>query len=142
MATILIIDDEEDVRETLSAALQLEDFHTLEAPHGDYGLRLLEKNTVDLIVTDIFMPEKEGLETIVEVKERWPTLKIIAISGGPGTFGRIGAENRDFLPAAKDMGADRVMNKPFLPSELIKVVQELLAMETQEGAAAHGLGRE
>ena len=126
MTTILIIDDDEDVRETLCTALQLEDYTILEAPHGDYGLRLLEKQMVDLVVTDIFMPEKEGLETIVEIKGRWPNLKVIAISGGPGTFGRSGAENRDFLPAAKDMGADRVLNKPFLPSELIAVVEELL----------------
>ena len=136
MTTILIIDDDEDVRETLSTALQLEDYTILEAPHGDYGLRLLEKHTVDLVVTDIFMPEKEGLETIVEIKDRWPELGIIAISGGPGTFGRIGAENRDFLPAARDMGADRVLNKPFLPSELIVVVEELLAVTAEMPARA------
>lgn len=127
MATVLIIDDDEDVREALSAALQLEDFDTLEAPHGDYGLRLLEKHPVDVMVTDIFMPEKEGLETIVDAKQRWPGVKIVAISGGPGATRRLGtAGGHDFLPVARDLGADRVMKKPFLPSELIRVIEELL----------------
>ena len=128
MTTVLIIDDDEDVREALSTALQLENFETLEAPHGDYGLRLLEKHEVDVVVTDIFMPEKEGLETIVDAKQRWPELRIIAISGGPGATRRMGVDGgHDFLPVAKDLGADRVMKKPFLPSELIQVIGELLA---------------
>lgn len=133
MTTVLIIDDDEDIREALSAALQLADFRTLEAPHGDYGLRLLEEHPVDVVVTDIFMPEKEGLETIVDTKQRWPGIKIVAISGGPGATRRMGTSGgHDFLPVAQDLGADRVMKKPFLPSELIKVIKELTSAEEND----------
>ncbi len=139
MTTVLIIDDDEDIREALSAALQLEDFNTLEAPHGNYGLRLLEKYPVDIVVTDIFMPEKEGFETIVDIRQRWPELCVIAISGGP-SMSRKATNNgsNDSLKVAGELGADRVLKKPFLPSELIKVVRELLESGRPKLDSAHG----
>jgi DNA-binding response OmpR family regulator len=132
MATILIIDDDEEVREILATSLQLEDHKVLEAPHGEYGLQLLETNHVDLIITDIFMPETEGLETIMRVRESWPDLKIIAMSGGPA-FVRTAAANPDFLVVAQGLGADKTLAKPFLPSELVSAVDSLLSENAHAG---------
>jgi CheY-like chemotaxis protein len=82
MATILVIDDDATVR--LSAKMALEDagHHVEDAANGAEGMFRLHANPVDLVVTDIFMPEKEGLETIDEIKQKYPGTKIIAISGG------------------------------------------------------------
>lgn len=92
-----------------------------EAADGNAGIRILERTTVDLVVIDIIMPEKEGAETILEIKERWPSLKVLAISGG----GRIGPET--FLSLAEGLGADATMKKPLNFDTLIAQIATLLA---------------
>jgi DNA-binding response OmpR family regulator len=81
------------------------------------------------VITDLVMPDKEGLETIMELRRKHPAVKIIAMSGG----GRINA--RDFLRVAKVLGADRTFTKPFLSQELIAAIDDLLPGRTNHGPA-------
>ena len=83
------------------------------ASNGEEGLRLFRKTPADLVITDIIMPEKEGLETIREMKKMKPELKIIAMSGG----GKISADN--YLETAKIFGASRLIEKPFSQQDMI-----------------------
>ncbi|MDH3392079.1 MAG: response regulator [Desulfobulbaceae bacterium] len=117
---ILIIDDDEQMRDLLYKAMQWAGFEVMAAENGRQGQQLFEELPADLIITDLIMPEQEGLETIHILKQNDPAVKIIAISGG----GRIGPEA--YLPAAKELGADRVFSKPFDIKELVTTVQKLL----------------
>ena len=121
MARILVIDDDDQIRNALRQVLELEGNEVLTARSGKEGLRLFEEYTVDLIVTDIVMPEKEGLETIMELRKTHPDVKIIAISGG----GHVQPES--YLRMAKQLGASRTLAKPFQREELLAAVRELLA---------------
>lgn len=120
---ILVIDDEESVRFVVKEMLEFEGYEVTTAPNGKVGLQLFRKKPTDLILTDIFMPEMEGLETIRELHRDFPQLKIIAMSGG-GESGML-----SFLSFAKRFGALRTLRKPFSREELLEVVKELLASE-------------
>lgn len=120
---ILVIDDEESVRFVVKEMLEFEGYEVTTAPNGKVGLQLFRKDPTDLIITDIFMPEMEGLETIRELHRDFPQLKIIAMSGG-GESGML-----SFLSFAKRFGALRTLRKPFSREELLETVQELLAEE-------------
>lgn len=82
MATILIIDDAEDMRESLHALLEEMHYSVETAPNGNEALEIYKKNPVDLVITDLIMPEKDGVETIIELQKINPEVKVIAISGG------------------------------------------------------------
>lgn len=120
MAKILVIDDDDTVRLSVRLALEDAEHDVDEASNGAEGLDRLKVQMADLVVTDIFMPEKEGLETIDEIRRDYPQVKIIAISGG----GRI--DPQDYLEIAKQLGADRVLFKPFDIQLMLDVVDELL----------------
>jgi DNA-binding response OmpR family regulator len=96
-------------------------FEVSVADNGHHGQLLFEEQQAALVITDLIMPEQEGLETIRELKKIQPDVKIIAISGG----GRIGPEA--YLPAAMELGADRIFAKPFDIKELVESVRELLS---------------
>jgi two-component system response regulator CpxR len=121
MATILVIEDDAAMRRLILRVLGSRGHALLEAENGHQGLALLENRQPDLIITDILMPGKEGIETIREVVGRWPGTKIIAISGGSGS------ENLMFLDMAKTFGAHASLAKPFRPEELIDIVDKVLA---------------
>lgn len=125
--SILVIDDEELIRVQVRMALEQEGFIVQQAANGIEGLQRIELSVPDLVITDILMPDKEGIETILDLRRRYPSIRIIAISGG----GRTG--NKDFLRTAKHLGADRTLAKPFGLGELLKVVREVLA-EADEAA--------
>jgi DNA-binding response OmpR family regulator len=120
MPTILIIEDDDNVRDVIHKALDSQKYHVLLASDGQAGINLLKDHTVDLIITDIIMPRKEGIETIMEAKVICPDVKIIAISGG----GRLRPEN--YLELAESFGADRVFTKPFHLKDLVTTINELL----------------
>ena len=126
MSRILIVDDDPHVRNMLERVLRKADHDVETAENGKEALRVHRERPADLIVTDIIMPEKEGLETITELRKSFPAVKIIAISGG----GRIGPAQ--YLKMAEILGADRTFSKPFNPSELIAAVEELLAQPGKE----------
>ncbi|WP_135079579.1 response regulator [Terasakiella sp. SH-1] len=120
MAHVLVIDDEELARYTVREILEGFDHSIIEAKNGNEGIEQFHNNDIDLIITDIIMPEKEGVEMIIELKREDPNLKIIAISGGGRT------RNLDFLQLANEFGADKVLSKPFSSADLISAVNACL----------------
>jgi two-component system, chemotaxis family, chemotaxis protein CheY len=120
MARILIIDDDRMVRETLKIVLTTAGHEVAMANDGKEGLSLVGTFQPSLIITDILMPEKEGVETIQDLRQLVPDLPIIAISGG----GRVG--NMSFLKVAQHFGADRTFAKPFEPDDILGAITDLL----------------
>ena len=118
---ILVIDDDDQMRTLLRQVMEWAGYEVIEAGDGREGMQLQRKQPADLVITDLIMPEQEGLETITTLKKEYPGIKIIAISGG----GRIGPEA--YLPAAQELGADKVFSKPFDVRELAETVKELLS---------------
>jgi DNA-binding response OmpR family regulator len=118
---ILLIDDDIAVLRTLEIILSDLGYDTATAKDGIEGLRAFHKIHPDLVITDLIMPEKEGLETIIEMRRERPEVKIIAISGG----GRI--QNTNFLEMAASLGADAVLAKPFEPAQLAAKITFCLA---------------
>ena len=120
MAEILIVEDEAPARAVLRETLELAGHGVREASDGEAAFRTLGEARADLAIVDLFMPGKEGLETIREARSAFPGLKIIAISGG-GSRGQL-----EYLPVAERFGADRILAKPFEQSELLEAISELL----------------
>ncbi len=120
MARILIIDDDEQLLAMLRQMLEREGYEILEASDGKEGLRRFRENPTDLIITDLIMPEKEGIETIMELRRDFPDVKIIAISGG----GRV--DPWQYLSIAKSFGVQYTFAKPIERKELLNAVRELL----------------
>ena len=123
MATILIIDDEKAILGFLKERLMDEGFNVLTASDGKEGMNLFNSNQVDLVVTDIIMPDKDGFITIMELKKICPDIKIIAMSGGGRGLPAY------YLETAKGFGAKYAFEKPFKTSELVEAVHELLKEE-------------
>jgi len=121
---VLIIDDDEQIRVLLEQMMHWAGFEVMVAENGKVAMQLQRKNPADLVITDLIMPEQEGLETISRLKKDYPGIKIIAISGG----GRIGPEA--YLPAALELGADRVFSKPFDVQEIVDTVRVMLGPGT------------
>jgi len=119
MARILVVDDEPQMRELLRVALEGRGHTVDQAADGREAFLRLAKHQPDLVITDLVMPDMEGLETIQALRGKFPTLPIIAISGG----GRIGPET--YLSMASQFGAERTFAKPFRMTELLTAVQEL-----------------
>ena len=116
---VLVIDDDDLVRETLEMLLLDAGYSVTSASDGRRGLAELEKATPDFVVTDIYMPEKEGIETIVDIRRTHPNIKIIAMSGGADVG------SMPVLQLAEMVGADKVLKKPFLPSEIVEAIETL-----------------
>ncbi len=125
MANVLVIDDDDQFRMMLRHMLEEEGFQVFEAAHGDDGLKMYRTHPIDLILLDIFMPEKDGLETIQALKREMTDTKIIAMSGG----GRRGFY--DYLEYAGIFGAQKTLKKPFDPSELLEAIHQVFAEEVQ-----------
>ena len=119
MARILVVDDELQMRQMLRQALERHGHTVDEAADGREALQRFAQQQPDLVITDLVMPEKEGIETIQALRQKCPPLPIIAISGG----GRVGPEN--YLSMAGQMGANRTFAKPFSLEEILTAVREL-----------------
>jgi DNA-binding response OmpR family regulator len=120
MARILIIDDNAQLREMLNLTLVQAGYEVAEAGTGELGLKLYKEKQADLVIVDILMPEKGGLETIVELKREFPNVKVIGISGG---FQKKTDESKTL---AELLGIERTLSKPFAPEELLKNIREIL----------------
>jgi CheY-like chemotaxis protein len=117
---ILVIDDDSSVRKFIATTLKKENYAVTEAENGVEGLKKLqEERDIAVIITDLIMPEKEGIETIMEIRKINPALKILAISGG----GKAGPEN--FLLLADAVGANATLKKPFSGQELLMCLRLL-----------------
>jgi YesN/AraC family two-component response regulator len=127
MARILVVDDNREIREGLREILERAHHTVVEAPNGNKAIELLRGFVIDLIITDIVMPEKDGLDVIRQLKEEFPRLQIIAYSGGSPrlTF--------DPLAAAKILGAVRTFHKPFPVPDLLNTVERLVGKQTERG---------
>ena len=130
MASILIIDDEEDIRDALQMVLESAGYEIKVASNGNEAIELQREEPAQLVITDIIMPEKDGVRTIKEMRQESPGLRIIAISGGGGvepiTYKPGALTTTAYLAAAKEAGADRVFTKPFDRKDLIQAVDDLL----------------
>lgn len=120
MARILVIDDDGQVRGAIRRILERAGHTVLDAADGEAGIRVYRERPTDLIITDIFMPERDGIETIQQLRREFPGVKIIAISGGDRT------RTVDLRKDAELLGASRTLRKPFELTELLEAVSELL----------------
>ncbi len=116
---ILIVDDNDEMRELLRLILETACHEIVEAANGRIALDLLGATPVDLVITDIIMPEMEGIDLIMTIRTRYPGVRIIAISGG----GKI--DPNLCLNMAGKLGADRILRKPFGKSAILAAVSDL-----------------
>lgn len=121
MARILVVDDDEQVRSMIKLTLERRGHLVLEAADGVQAIQAYDPARIDLVITDIVMPEKEGIETIMELRGIKPDVRIIAISGG----GRISPQ--DYLKWARRFGVEHTFTKPVDREQLLRSVDELLA---------------
>ena len=124
MASILVIDDNDLVRGFLRTALEGQGHTVSEASQGRAAFEYLRRSPVDLVLTDIYMPDCDGLEVIMTLRREFPSVRIIAISGGSG--------DRNLLVAARQLGAQDVLEKPVNMADLLKSVATALG----DGATA------
>ena len=124
MARILVIDDEAQMREVLCQALERRGHTVDQAGDGREAMHRLAERQPDLVITDLVMPEMEGIETIQALRRKYPAIPIIAISGG----GRLEPEN--YLALAGQIGANRTFAKPFRMEEIVSAVRELTTKNT------------
>jgi CheY-like chemotaxis protein len=120
MAQITIVEDDDNIRMLIRDILKLEGHHVFDAADGRAGVRSIYEHGVELVITDIFMPEQDGFELIMEMRRAFPNVKIIAISGdqlGP-QFGS--------LRIAQQLGAHGILPKPFRPDDLLHLVEQVL----------------
>jgi len=120
MAHILVIDDENLIRSLFRQFLETSGYSVALASDGREGLQMMKQQKPDLIITDIMMPEMDGLELLMHIKKQNLDIPVIAISGGMKT------QPANFLPQAKKLGAHRVFIKPIKLAELFDAVNELL----------------
>ena len=117
---ILVIDDDDVIRLTMQSILKKRGFQVIIAENGNIGLDLFKKENPQIVITDMLMPNKEGLETITEIRALKTGAKIIAMSGGGST------QNMTFLQLAEKVGADLLLSKPVKPDQLIAAIEKLL----------------
>ena len=118
MRRILLIEDDNQVRNLLREVLEKAGYKVVEASDGEQGVASYRRQPADLVITDIMMPHKDGVETIRELRHDFPQIRIVAITGYRGRFNR--------LPAAEVLGAGRTLVKPFTPEQILEAVKELL----------------
>jgi CheY-like chemotaxis protein len=119
MPNVLVIDDDNEMRNFVLKLLRRRDYSASGVENGAKGIATLAAESFDLIITDIVMPDMEGLETIRRIRQISPDIPIIAMSGG-------GDHRVDYLNFAQKLGANAVLAKPFDPADLLKMVAQLL----------------
>jgi DNA-binding NtrC family response regulator len=120
MARILVIDDQEPIRRVVRRALEQDGQEVFDANDGEIGMELLETQTFDVVITDIFMPGQDGIVTLRQIRKRFPAVKVIVISGGDST-GML-----DLRRDAELLGAVKSLQKPFTTREIIDLVRSVL----------------
>ncbi len=120
MARILILDDDELISKMLRKALENSGYEVITAPNGREGVRMYDSTPVDLVISDILMPEMDGIETLKVLRRRNPMLKIIAVSGGAARL------KMDILKVARMLGATATFEKPYSLTELLSTVTRLV----------------
>ena len=127
MSSILIVDDEDQIRLLVSQTLERAGYHVTEARDGKEALRLYRLAPADLVIMDILMPDQDGLETTVALRQEFPDVKIIVMTGGSDMIGIL-----NYLDVATMLGAHRTLQKPFEMKTLLETIQaELQAPSSQ-----------
>jgi CheY-like chemotaxis protein len=121
MASVLVVEDDLALRKLMRSVLEKSGYQVTEAGDGEEGVEQCHRSRPDVVITDILMPRKDGLELIRELKREYPDVKIIAITGGVGRL--------DFLAVAEVLGVRRTLHKTFFMKDLIQAVQEVLQSE-------------
>ena len=125
MAKILIVDDDKNYLSSLRRLLTDLDYDVIVAENGDEAIATYTQSPVDVVITDIFMPEKDGLEVIIELKKKFQDSKIIAISGGSTKFN----VSLNLLEQAKQLGAHTVIEKPFRNEQLVAAIKNIIGTD-------------
>lgn len=118
---VLIVDDNPDVRSSMKLALEHAGFEVETAPDGSKALESQRSHPADVLITDLFMPEPDGFETIRRFRKAFPDVKIVAVSGG----GSATAPRADHLFVAEAAGADATLRKPFAIESLLETLREI-----------------
>jgi CheY-like chemotaxis protein len=121
MIRLLVVEDNDDFRFIVCEMLADLDYQVFTATNGVQALAVLESQAIDIVLTDMIMPDKEGLETVREIRRKYPTIKIAAMSGG----GRVNANN--YLDLAKRLGASVTFEKPFRAQELLMGLERIVS---------------
>lgn len=121
MALILLVDDDAAIRGSLARILERAGYDVDTASNGHEAIAAMRRRQADLVITDILMPEKEGMETIIQMRKEYPRVPLIAMSGG----GIVDAAH--YLDSASNLGADRTFQKPIDYRELLEAVDTLLS---------------
>jgi len=125
MATrILLIDDDDLLRDAIGDLLESEGYDVTTAEDGNQGLESFQAVRPEIVITDIMMPDRDGIETIIALSQENPQPRIIAISGGGGQL-----DSLSYLKMAERLGADRVLEKPFRAKVLLEAISTLLKSE-------------
>lgn len=133
MARILVIDDQDSIRRVVRRALEQDGHEVFEASDGAVGMEILETQTFDLVITDIFMPGQDGIVTLRQIRKRFPALKVVVISGGDAT------DLLDLRQDAELLGAVSSVQKPFNAREIIGAVRAALSGGTGEKGGNRGV---
>ncbi len=123
MATVLVVDDDKETRRLVRMQLEDKGHEVSVGDDGEQATRALKEKSYDLLITDLIMPNKEGIELIMECRKAYPKMKIIAISG---VYMGVGGTA---LPVAEKLGADAALEKPFKFAKLLETVNAVLAKE-------------
>ena len=130
MARIIIIDDHYAMRQTIREVLEDQGHEVLDAPEGESGIQLQRRSLADLVITDIFMPHKEGMSTIRELCAEFPDLPVVAMSGGSRDL----TAPEGFIDLARRFGACATLTKPFQIADLLAVVALALSGDKKKPA--------
>jgi DNA-binding NtrC family response regulator len=120
MARIIVIDDQEPIRRIVRRALENDGHTVFDASDGEAGMALLEREHAEVVITDIFMPGMDGIQTLREIRKRFPAIKVIAISGGDSS-GLL-----DLRHDAELLGAMKSLQKPFNARDIVELVRSVL----------------
>jgi len=112
---VLVIEDNAELREYLRLALEMQDYQVLTAEHGRAALAYLDGHRVDAVITDLFMPEMDGIETVAALRKQFPGIRVVAMSGRPGV---------DYLAVARELGVKHTLRKPFEITELLAALKD------------------
>ncbi|MGH9846650.1 MAG: response regulator transcription factor [Blastocatellia bacterium] len=118
MPSILVVDDEDQIRHLIRETLEQSGYHVTEARDGKEALQQCRLAPADLVIMDILMPDQDGLETTATLRQEFPNVKIVAITGGSEMIGIL-----NFLDVAKMLGAHRALQKPFEMTTLLDTVE-------------------